>query len=450
MKKITLVFISSLYIGSSLFGASLSSEVKNNSLIVYNSNIGLVHEERDLEIKKDDTTIVYEDVAQNINTDSVNVSLPNAITINSQQYRYDKLTLEKLLKAHIGKKVDVRLLRNRNEFKIITATLLSFNHSSALVRTLDYKIISVKTSGIEFDTIPKELITKPSLVWNVDVQKDVHTQMQLDYLVSDIRFKSDYVLNVDGNSSTLSGWITIQNNSGKSFQNTKLSLLAGDINRVHTRATKLYKSLRTMSAAPKVKEHSLEGYHLYTIPFKVNLANKERTQIKFLDKNNLRVQRNYRAQMNNPLHLQREKEHTVKQSFLLDALDVPLPKGTIRVYTKLDKQTILLGEQRLSHTASNTLLSITTGENFDLKVTESVITRDDTKESFNVDILYTLYNSSDTNKSLNLLVPFNRQESSKVTSDIAHTFVKGNLLNFLVKIPAKQTENFKVHYESKK
>ena len=450
MKKITLAFISSLYIGSSLFGASLSSEVKNNSLIVYNSNIALVHEERDLEIKKDDTTIVYEDVAQNINTDSVNVSLPNAITINSQHYRYDKLTLEKLLKAHIGKKVDVRLLRNRNEFKIITATLLSFNHTSALVRTLDYKIISVKTSGIEFDTIPKELITKPSLVWNVDVQKDVHTQMQLDYLVSDIRFKSDYVLNVDGNSSTLSGWITIQNNSGKSFQDTKLSLLAGDINRVHTRATKLYKSLRTMSAAPKVKEHSLEGYHLYTIPFKVNLANKERTQIKFLDKNNLRVQRNYRAQMNNPLHLQREKEHTVKQSFLLDALDVPLPKGTIRVYTKLDKQTILLGEQRLSHTASNTPLSITTGENFDLKVTESVITRDDTKESFNVDILYTLYNSSDTNKSLNLLVPFNRQESSKVTSDVAHTFVKGNLLNFLVKIPAKQTENFKVHYESKK
>jgi len=450
MKKITLAFISSLYIGSSLFGASLSSEVKNNSLIVYNSNIGLVHQERDLKIQKNDTTIVYEDVAQNINTDSVNVSLPNTITINSQQYRYDKLTLSKLLQANIGKKVEVRLLRNRNEFKIITATLLSFSNNTALVKTLDYKIISVKTSGIQFDTIPSSLITKPSLVWNVSVKEDTKTQMKLDYLVSNINFKSDYILNVDGNSSSLSGLITINNHSGKSFRNTKLSLLAGDISRVYHKERHLYKTTALRSPAPRVKEQSLEGYHFYTIPFKVTLANNEKTQIKFLDKNSLKIKRFYSAQMSNPLYLKTQREHAVKQSFLLDALDVALPKGSIRVYTKLDKQTILLGEQHLPHTASNTPLSITVGKNFDLKVTESIISRADTQTHFSVDVLYTLQNSSDTNKSINLLVPFNRQESSKVTSDVAHTFVKGNLLNFLVKIPAKQTENFKVHYESKK
>ncbi len=450
MKKITLVFISSLYIGSTLFGATLSSDVKNNSLILYNSNIALVHEERALEIQKDDATIVYPDVAQNIKIDSVNVSLPNAITINSQHYRYDKLTLEKLLKAYIGKKVDIRLLRNRNEFKIITATLLSFNHSTALVRTLDYKIISVKTSGIEFDTIPKELITKPSLVWNVNVKEDVKAPIQLDYLVSNINFKSNYILDLDGNNSALSGWISIKNHSGKSFQNTKLSLLAGDINRVHHKRPQLYKSMRVTHSPARVKEHSFEGYHFYTIPFKVTIPNNETTQIKFLDKKNLDIERVYTAQMQNPLSLQGEKKSAVSQSLALNGLDIPLPKGTIRIYSKLKNQTILLAESTIAHTPSNTPLKLAVGKNFDLKVKETLLSRADSDEMFNVDVEYTLQNSSDENRSINILVPFNRQESSTVTSDVEHTFVKGNLLNFLVKIPAKQTENFKVHYESKK
>jgi len=450
MQKIALAFISSLYMSSSLFSATLSSNVENNSLIVYNSNIGLVHEERALDIKKDDTTIIYADVAQNIKTDSVNVSLPDSISINSQQYRYDKLTLAKLLQAHIGKKVEIRLLKNRNEFKIITATLLSFSQNTALVKTLDYKIISVKTSAIMFNTIPKELITKPSLVWNVDVKKDIKTEMQLDYLVSNINFKSNYILNVNADSSTLSGWITINNHSGKSFQNTKLSLLAGEINRVHHRQDIVYKSRRVSSVAKKVQEQSLEGYHFYTIPFKVTLLNNETTQIKFLDKRGLHIKRAYSAQMRNPLYLKGESIVSVNQSFLLDGLSVPLPKGSLRIYTKLKKQTILLGENSIPHTASNTPLNLKVGKNFDLKVTQTVTSRHDTNAIFNVDVDYTLKNSSDINRSISIVVPFNRNKSSKVTSKIEYKFIKGNLLSFLVKIPAKTTKSFTVNYESKK
>jgi len=450
MKKITLAFISSVFISSSLWSATLSPTVTNNSLIVYNSNIGLVHEERDLEIKASDTTILYEDVAMSINTDSVNISLPRAITINSQQYRYDKLTLAKLLEAHIGKKVEVRLLRNRNEFKIITATLLSYTHDKALVKTLDYKIISVKTSGIQFGTIPDTLITKPSLVWNVKVKEDTQTQMKLDYLVSNINFKSDYILNVDANSSTLSGWITINNRSGKSFQETELSLLAGDINVVQNKQPRLYDTVRMSKAAPAVREQSFEGYHFYTIPFKVTLANNEKTQIKFLDKPNLSLKRAYTAQMRNPLYLRGEREVSVDQAFLVAGLEMPLPSGTIRVYSKLDKQTILLGENSILHTPSNTPLNLKVGKNFDLKVKESVSLRSDTKSNFNVDVLYDIKNSSENNKTVTIVVPFNRQESSKVTTDVEYKFTQGNLLNFTVEVPASSSKKFTVKYESKK
>ena len=190
MKKITLAFISTLALSSTLFSATLSSEIKNSSLIVYNSNIGLVHEERDLSLKSSDTTIIYEGVASSINTDSINVTLNPLVSLKSQQFRFDSLTLNKLLDAHIGKKIEARILRNRNEFKIISATLLSHNNQNSIVRSIDYKIISIKNSDIMFSSIPKELITKPSLVWNVAVKKDIDDTMALDYLINNISFKS--------------------------------------------------------------------------------------------------------------------------------------------------------------------------------------------------------------------------------------------------------------------
>jgi len=123
MKKTTLTFMATLILSSTLFSATLSSEIKNSSLVVYGSNIGLVHEERELSLKSSDTSILYEGVASSINTDSINVTLNPLVSLKSQQFRFDSLTLHKLLDAHIGKKIEVRLLRNKNEFKIIFATL---------------------------------------------------------------------------------------------------------------------------------------------------------------------------------------------------------------------------------------------------------------------------------------------------------------------------------------
>ena len=91
----TLLFLSSI-----LFGSVLETEPNKNSLIVNNNNIGLVHEKRLIKVMRNDTNIIYKDVASTIQTDSVNAKLPNDITLYSQQYRFDKLTKNKLLQAH--------------------------------------------------------------------------------------------------------------------------------------------------------------------------------------------------------------------------------------------------------------------------------------------------------------------------------------------------------------
>ncbi len=451
MHKLSLTLLATLALSTLASAATLSPKIQNNSLIVYNTNIGLVHEQRSLEVSPADTSITYEGVAKSINIDSVNVTLPQDIEINSQQYRYDKLTLSKLLEAHINKKVEVRMLRNRNEFKIITATLLSFSGQSAIVKTLDYKIITVKSSDILFSEIPKELITKPSLVWNVKVAKKQKTQMQLDYLISNISFTSNYILNIDANSSNLTGWITVNNRSGKRFEETKLSLLAGDINtNRQVKRRHLQRVASVMQDAPSVKQQAFEGYHFYTIPFKVTLANNEKTQIKFLEERNISTERVYRATLSNPLYLTGEHKSSVTQSVKLQGLDKPLPKGAVRTYAKLEGQTVLLGENTIEHTPKSTAIQLQLGKNFDLKVKESLFKREDNEKFYNVNVIYSIQNSSDEAKKITLLIPFNRNESSKIEADESYIFTKGNLVAFTIEVNANSTKEFTVNYESTK
>ncbi len=448
MKKI---IFTSLMLSSYVVAATLSP-VQENSLIIYNSNVGLVHEKRDLSLSKNDTSINYEDVASSINTDSVNVSIDPSVTLFSQQYRYDKLTQAKLLEAHIGKRVEVRRLKNRNEFQIISATLLSHNGTQAIVKTLDYKIITVNADDIQFDTIPKELITKPSLVWNINASKDLDGSLELDYLIKNITFKSDYILNLNEKTSNLNGWISINNHSGKAFKDTTLSLLAGDLNRAQEQNIRLYKAkaMSVMADAPQVAHKAFEGYHFYTIPFKVNLANNEKTQIKFLSQDNIPTTKNYEATLNNPLYLMGERKSDVLQYVSLEKLTMALPKGTIRTYGTLEGKKVLLGETTISHTPKDTPIKLQLGTNFDLKVKQTLLKRDDTKERFDVSVKYTLANHSDETKLITLFVPFNKNSDSSVITKEKYRFTKGNLVTFTLTIPANETKEFQVNFKSKR
>jgi len=451
MKKIFWLFTTTLTFSSFLLSSNLSKEIQNSSLVVYNSNIGLVHEERELKVKRSDTKIIYEDVASSINIDSVNVKLDPSIKLFSQQYRFDSLTQAKLLETHIGKEVEVKVVSNNNKFKIIKATLLAANGSKTIVKTKNKKIITVKSENIIFKNIPDELILKPSLVWNIEAKKELKTSLELDYLIKNISFKSNYILSIDGNHGDLIGWITVDNRSGKRFESTKLSLLAGDINRVHKRPVR-YKNVRSvaMMDTPRVSHKAYEGYHFYSIPFKVTLANNEKTQLKFLSRNALDITREYSTTLGNPLYLQGERKSDVMQYISFKALDVALPKGVVRTYSKLDSQSILLGETQLEHTPKNTDIKLQVGKNFDIKVTQEVLSRDDSKKWFDVEVKYSIKNSSNSTKTIELLVPFNKHEDSKIKTKHKYRFTKGNLVTFSLEVKANETKSFKVNFESKK
>ncbi|MDF1874955.1 hypothetical protein JHD48_04325 [Sulfurimonas sp. SAG-AH-194-I05] len=446
MKLFSLLFL----LSSQLFSITLNPSTSNNSLIVYNSNVGLVHEKRTLKLQKNDTTIVYKGVASSINTDSVNVTLPKGISLYSQQYRFDKLTQDKLLRAHIGKSIRVKVRKNVNEFQTIQAKLLSHDGTSCIVKNKD-SILIVESKNIIFDTVPKELITKPSLVWNVKAKKNIHAKMSIDYLMNNIKWKSNYILHVNKSQANLVGWINIDNRSGKAFKNTSLHVLAGDINRVRpTREN--YRVMKSVAmaydGAPQVAHQAHEGYHFYTIPFKVNLANNEKTQIKFITQNGIAIQRKYTSTMNHPNYLRSEVKHGVTQHVTMQGFDFVLPKGVVRTYAKLESTNILLGETQLQHTPKNTPISLKLGKNFDVKVKETLLNRDKGSWNLDVDVQYTLTNNSDEMKKIELTIPFTRNDGSNVKSKKRYTFTKGNLVTFNINVKAQSTKTFEVYFTS--
>ncbi|MDA3907656.1 MAG: hypothetical protein PF437_01075 [Sulfurimonas sp.] len=442
MQKLPLLSTSLLLLSSSLLASSLSQKPISSSLIIYNGGIGLVHEEKKLSLKKGDKQIVYKGVASTIETDSVNVALPESVTLYSQQYRFDKLTMSKLLDAHIGEKVKV----NKKN-----VTLLSHSGASSLVKDSSSEIISVLSKDIIFETIPDSLITKPSLVWNIDAKKSLETKMDIDYLIKNLSWKSDYILNLYGDKADLSGWITIDNRSGKAYEDTKLYVLAGDINRAkEPKPQYRYEKAMVMQTAPEVSHQAHEGYHFYTIPFKVNLANNEKTQIKFITKNAVPIKRRYQVSVSNPLYLHSEQKHSVSQYIEINKLDFPLPKGVVRTYSKLNKKNILLGESSISHTPKDTPINLTLGKNFDLSVKESINKRSDTKEYLEASVLYSIKNSSDEKKILELLIPFNKNSTSSVKTSKDYKFKQGTKLSFKIVVDSSKTETFQVIFRSKR
>ncbi len=452
MRKQLLALSTLFFFSTLLLSSQLSEKTSEVSLVVYDSNIAIVHEEKTLSLYKGDSTILYKDVPSSINSDSINLTLPSGIQLQSQQFKYDKLTQAKLLEAHIGKEVDVRRLKSAYEHEIIKATLLAYNHNNAIVRTIGHQILTVDISSLIFESVPKELITQPSLLWKVITPKDITGELKLDYLVNNITYTSDYILHFDANSSKLIGWITIDNRSGKNYQNTKLSVLSGDINRAK-QDTKHYKQVRAMTMmdnTPTISNYTHEDYHLYTIPFKVSLANNEKTQIPFINQKKIPSKKEYIAHLNNPLYLNGESISSVMQQISLDSLKVALPKGIVRTYSQFKDKTILLGETKIKHTPKGTEIKLQIGKSFDLKVRQTVLSRQDNENLLSSDIEYKVTNNSNEAKTITLLIPFNKQSSSKVQTEMNYSYTKGNFVTFTLLVAPNATEKFDVHFESKK
>jgi len=351
---------------------------------VYNSNIGLVKDKRQLRLdKKGIVELRFMDVASKIIPESVSIkpiTNPNNFSVLEQNYEYDLLNPMKLVDKYVGKQVK---LLSKNPYtdkeEVVTATILSNNDNNPVYK-IGNEITFNYPGRIIFPEVPANLISKPTLVWLLDNRVTSKQDLEVLYLTNGINWRCDYVLVLNNNDtkSDLSGWVTIDNKSGASYNNAVLKLVAGDIHRVKTKRVMEADTAVFMkpTAAPAFKEEAFFEYHIYTLDRKSTIKQNQTKQISLLSAQDIPVKKEfiYTGRDYYLLNLYRDPIKTGKVGVFIEMankkennLGMPLPKGILRVY-KYDSQGSLqfVGEDSIDHTPKDEKINIKLGDAFDV------------------------------------------------------------------------------------
>lgn len=383
------------------FSTIVSNHSSDLKITIYNDNRAFVNDTREVKVNKGKQQLVYEGVPPLVITESVVPTFTGMQTnLYSQNYIYDLISLQSMLTNSIDKEVE--FYTNGESPRLSKGILLS--QAPVMIKEENTNKIYTLNSGTQviFSKVPERMITKPSLVWNMEAQKEGKLGIDLKYLTKGITWKSDYVLNLKKDVLDLVGWITVNNNSGVAYENAQISCLAGDVNRareIEENALRLYKSksINNMMPRDEVAEESFSGYHMYKIPFRETIANKQQKQINFIDKKNI-AYRQYGVNTNNYFeHYDEQKlvfANTIEfKNTKANHLGIALPAGIARMYQKdSSDETHFIGEERIHNIPEDENVTLTIGTLFDVVGEKSITKYIARKHYRNVETTYNIRN----------------------------------------------------------
>jgi hypothetical protein len=357
------------------------------AVTVYNSDIALVRDTRNLQLPRGSFDLRFMDIAATVNPATVHfrsLTEPSRVSVLEQNYEYDLLEPDKLLRKYVGR--DVILVRRRSENgetreEEVKARLLSYNN--APVWQIGGEIVTgLNADHIKFPELPGNLYTHPTLIWTLDNAGAGSHRVEASYLASKLSWNADYVLTVarDDKAADLDGWVTLANGSGTSFRNTKLQLVAGDVNRVRQVFNKaMDMAARTAPALAEavMTQESFSDYHLYTLGRKTTVNNNETKQVSMLTGTGIPVNKRYVVEgqsfyYRNGQHPGSAIKDVVQVYYRFKneeraGLGMPMPSGVVRVYQADSKGgTQFVGEDRINHTPKDEELNLKIGNAFDV------------------------------------------------------------------------------------
>jgi hypothetical protein len=361
------------------------------NVTVYNSNIALVRDVRNLTLPTGSFRLKFEDIAATVNPATVHfrsLTDPSKLSVLEQNYEYDLLDPAKLLHKYVGKEVTLVHTYTDNDGNLkneeIKATLLSDNNGQVWKIGNDI-VTGGYAQSYRFPEVPANLYDHPTLLMSLENSGAQKQQIETSYLANALAWNSDYVLTVnrDDKAADLDGWVTLSNNSGTAFHNARLQLVAGDLNRVAP-APPMSKAmsrdmleLEVVGRTPQFAQENFSEYHLYTLGRRTSIENQETKQISLLQGSAVPVEKifvvngqnfyyhNYQnpgAPLKDPVMVYYKFRNEEKSG-----LGMPLPAGNVRVYQKDSKGGVLfVGEDRIDHTPKNEDVTIHIGNAFDV------------------------------------------------------------------------------------
>ena len=381
--KIVFGLILGLFIAAAFWGERITPPVsaadQNDGpaleLTVYNQNLALVKDRRMMNLPAGITGTSFTEVAALIDPSSVKFRTPGVtgIRVLEQNYEYDVVSDSKLLQKYIGAKIKV------TDTKEVTVEgYLAGAGENLIITTLpsggEVKILkAAQIEVISFPEMPNGLVTKPTLVWLLQNQgKEGRYPVEVSYLTGGLSWKADYVatINEADNRIDLTGWVTLDNQSGGDYPNARLKLVAGDVNRapVANRALAkkfLYEAEVAAGNDQSFEEKSFFEYHLYTLSRPTTLKNFQMKQVELLTSDSVPAKKLFvfegaadPKKVKVMLEVKNGKEEN---------LGMPLPQGRIRVQ-KADHEGSLqfIGEDRIDHTPKDEKIRINLGNAFDI------------------------------------------------------------------------------------
>ncbi|MCG2782409.1 MAG: DUF4139 domain-containing protein [Candidatus Altiarchaeales archaeon] len=360
----------------------ISSEGAGVEVTVYNQNLGLVKDRRDIQLTSGLNIVEFQDVAAQIDPTSVHfksITAPDRCIVEEQNYEYDLVSGYKLIEKYLGEAITVEAGNKTYNGKLLSS-------SGGLILDMgEQGIITLGSyDNIQFPKLPQGLRIKPTLLWHLQNEVPGNHDVEVSYLTSGINWNANYiaVIDSDDKNTDLNGWVTINNNAGASFPDATLKLVAGDIHRVTPEARGgMYEEdvMYASKAAPQFAEESFFEYHLYSLQRKTDLKDKETKQISLFTSSGVPVTKEYIFDGGSSYWYSSSQENKVNVMLKLtnseeNGLGIPMPKGLVRVY-KADSsgQLQFIGEDNIDHTPKDEQIRLYIGDAFDITAERNVM-----------------------------------------------------------------------------
>lgn len=394
-----------------MIGASgLLSTSAQPALTIYNQDFAVVRDTVPLDLKAGVNAVTYAQATAHVEPDSVILRDPSGqhpLEILEQSYRNDPVSQDLLLSHFEGKTIDFQ-----KDGKIIKGKIIRSGYVPHYSARNDFgeeyqqqqmdmafqggqPIIEVDGQmqfglpGLPlFPDLGDDTILKPTLNWLIQSDNPGKFDAVVGYLTGGFTWEADYnlVSPENGDSVDLIGWVTINNQSGKTFDDAKIKLMAGDANKIQG-PVPMMQALRAADfsgapAAPPVSEKAFDEYHLYTLERPTTLRDREIKQVEFVHAEDVHSKTiyvydgaelspyysynieapEYGTQSNKKVRVIREFANSESNH-----LGMPLPKGKLRFYRRdADRQLEFVGEDHIDHTPKDETIRVTTGNAFDL------------------------------------------------------------------------------------
>jgi len=370
------------------------------AITVYNQNFAVVRDTVPLDLKAGANEVRFAEVTYQLEPDSVILRDPagkHRLQILEQNYRNDPVSQGLLLSLYEGKTIGFLVKEQGKEDKVVQGKIVRSGYvpdgsAAEPIIEADGKL-QFSLPGLPlFPALSDGTILKPTLSWLIETDQAGKFDAELAYVTAGMSWEADYnlVATETGDVVDIVGWVTINNQTGKAFENAKIKLMAGDVNKVQPPAPRRMMALTGAAPAaemgPPVTEKAFEEYHLYSLARPTTLLDRQTKQVEFARGNGVKAPRiyvykgadfnryaswsveavrgnpEYGVQSNTKVYVMREFKNSEANH-----MGIPLPKGRMRFYRQDDdRQLEFIGENTIDHTAKDELVRLYIGNAFDL------------------------------------------------------------------------------------